>query len=94
MSKDLTMQEVIADSMIALVNAADGMDQQSFAHLLENVALKLAAKGGKYSAGSASATFKPTGHKVSISTSDFPGEGSWSYQNQVHVDDRPPLTSR
>lgn len=79
--------------MIALVNADDGMDQQSFAHRLETVALKLAAKGGKYSTGSASATCKPNGHKVSISTSDFPGEGSWSYQNQVRVDDRPPLTS-
>ncbi len=41
MSKDLTMQEAIADGLIEMVNAADALDQRSFAKLLEEIALKL-----------------------------------------------------
>lgn len=92
MSKDLTMHEAIADSMIALVNAADGMDQCSFARLLESVSLKLAAKRVSDSSGTPSAAAKPKSQKVCISTSDFPGEGFWSFQEHVsHQDPRSPL---
>ncbi|KQQ38861.1 hypothetical protein ASG19_07590 [Rhizobium sp. Leaf306] len=34
MTESLTVQEAIADSLIALVNAADGIDQRSFAEFL------------------------------------------------------------
>jgi hypothetical protein len=43
MSKDLTMQEAIADDLIEMVNAADGVDQRSFAKLLEDIAVELSA---------------------------------------------------
>ncbi|WP_161974256.1 hypothetical protein [Rhizobium deserti] len=35
MTNSLTVDEAIADSLIALVNAADGIDQRSFAALLK-----------------------------------------------------------
>jgi hypothetical protein len=44
MTESLTIQEAIADSLIALVNAADGIDQRSFAELLEAVSLRLAKR--------------------------------------------------
>lgn len=46
MTESLTIQEAIADSLIALVNAADGIDQRSFAKLLEAESLRL-AKGSR-----------------------------------------------
>ncbi len=89
MSKDLTMHEAIADSMIALVNAADGMDQRSFARLLESISLKLAAKRESDSSGSPSAAGKPKSQKVCTSTGDLSGEGFWSYQEHIgHPDSR------
>jgi hypothetical protein len=47
MSKDLTMHEAIADGLTAMVNAADGLDQRSFARLLHEVACKLLVEGVK-----------------------------------------------
>lgn len=41
MTESLTVQEAIADSLIALVNAADGIDQRSFAEFLEGAARRL-----------------------------------------------------
>ncbi|MGA1830580.1 hypothetical protein [Rhizobium wenxiniae] len=46
MTESLTIQEAIADSLIALVNAADGIDQRSFAELLEAESRRL-AKGSR-----------------------------------------------
>ncbi len=91
MSKDLTMHEAIADSMIALVNAADGMDQQSFARLLESVALQLAAKGCKLDSKTLSTACEPDSQKVGLSTTDFLCEGFWDYAQQVHLDGLSPL---
>lgn len=34
MTESLTVQEAIADSLIALLNAADGIDERSFAEFL------------------------------------------------------------
>ncbi|MBB3979733.1 hypothetical protein GGQ64_004978 [Rhizobium azooxidifex] len=76
MSGDLTMQEAIADNMIALVNAADGMDQSSFARLLESVALRLASEGKKRRSG-----------RVNLSTTEFLREGFCSHSKQVRTDD-------
>ncbi len=47
MSRDLTMQEAIADGLIAMVNAADGFDQRSFAGLLQEIAFNLSVEGAK-----------------------------------------------
>jgi hypothetical protein len=58
MDKDLTIRDAIADSMTALVNAADGMDPQFFARLLESAALRLAAKGQKLDLETLSTTCK------------------------------------
>lgn len=38
MTENLTISEAIADNLIALVNAADGVDPRSFAQLLESAA--------------------------------------------------------
>jgi hypothetical protein len=37
------MQEAIADDLIEMVNAADGVDRRSFAKLLEDIAVELSA---------------------------------------------------
>lgn len=44
MTESLTIQEAIADSLVALVNAADGIDQRSFAEFLEAEASRLAKR--------------------------------------------------
>jgi len=87
------MREAIADSTIALVNAADGMDRQSFARLLESVAFRLAAKGGKVESGTLSSECEPDSQKVGISTTDFLCEGFRVYPQQVHLDGLSPLPS-
>ena len=91
MSKDLTMHEAIADNMIALVNAADGMDRQSFARLLQRVALRLAANGGKLDSETLSTACTPDSQKVGVSTTDFLCEGFWAYPQQAHSDGLSPI---
>ncbi len=59
MSMDLTIREAIADGLIALVNAADNMDQKSFADLLETVAFRLAATDDEHRADAYAAIAVP-----------------------------------
>lgn len=93
MSNDLTMQEAIADGMIALVNAADGMDQQSFADLLESVAASLAADAGKYDAKNPFRSPKPGTKTSRHSPTEHSHEGFWHFPKQASLDGFAPLPS-
>lgn len=91
MIKDLTMREAIADDMIALVNAADGMDQPTFADLLESVARRLSVKCGNYGPGAFSAACKPDAPKVGISTTEILRGGFQPHAIHAHTDDPAPI---
>ena len=90
MYNDLSMREAIADELIALVNAADGTDKQSFARLLESVALRLAADDGKGSSENPGISVADR-HTAKPTLSKAPHEGFWSFSNQLLPDDLSPF---
>ena len=90
MYNDLSMHEAIADELIALVNAADGTDEQSFALLLESVALRLVAEDGKDS--SENLTISTADRHIAKPTlSKAPHKGFWSFSNQLLPDGLSPF---
>lgn len=90
MYKDLSMREAIADELIALVNAADGTDEQSFGLLLENVALRLAVEDEKDSSENF-AISSTDRHMAKPTLSKAPREGFWSFSNQLLPDGLSPF---
>ncbi|MGF9565005.1 hypothetical protein AAIH70_15935 [Neorhizobium sp. BT27B] len=90
MYNDLSMREAITDELIARVNAADGTDEQSFALLLESVALRLAAEEGKDSSEDLVISTADR-HIAKPTLSRAPHEAFWSFSNQLLPDDLSPF---